>query len=381
MRSRLGICVCAATLALSGDALHACRARVAFRRRPTTVARRSEPNDWDSFGSFDETPSWEDDATPSWEAEAEDAEADEDALAAAAIDALAAADELLPPPPDDDESEEPSFEPDAGALDTLAAEPVAAPSEDDDRLEASESALDLLEAEEREQLEDAGVYADERIGEVASHELIDVDEDGDPIVSKDKMVFVDEATCIGCTMCATIAPLTFLMEDDFGRARSFNQEGDTDEVVEEAISTCPVDCIHYVPWDELVKLERERDAEHYGYNYKGRLVGNEGIGLSAAGAGANLLDISTNNMMRCNNCPTNKCPECPMYSVSEGPRSKRCGNCPTNGCINCPIATQYPEFQKKRARRDRKRRERRKAEQEEIREQLGVDAPGREVDL
>ncbi|EGB07554.1 hypothetical protein AURANDRAFT_16950, partial [Aureococcus anophagefferens] len=74
----------------------------------------------------------------------------------------------------------------------------------------------------------------------------------------DRMVFVDEATCIGCTMCASIAPLTFLMEDDFGRARTFNQEGDDDETVAEAISTCPVDCIHYVPWDELVSLERER---------------------------------------------------------------------------------------------------------------------------
>ena len=364
-------------LGLLAPASHAWT-RIASPRAPAPrTALRSEPGDGDAWGDgdswdgdgdswdgggFDEAPSWEDDAVSKFlkNVEAFDAsETEDDGGDAYANDAL-----------------------DVLASDAYAADDDAA-ADDGDGAEASSSsdeALDLLAAEEQDMMADAGVVVDERLGEVASHELIEVDEDGDPIVSADRMVFIDEATCIGCTMCASIAPLTFLMEDDFGRARTFNQEGDDDETVAEAISTCPVDCIHYVPWDELVSLERERDAEHYSYNFKGRLVGNEGL-LSTAGAGANLLDISTNNMMRCNNCPSNKCPECPMYSVSEGKRTKRCGNCPSNGCLNCPIATQYPEFQKKRARRDRKRRERRKAEQEEIREQLGVDAPGREVDL
>ncbi|KAH8065587.1 ATP-binding cassette sub-family D [Aureococcus anophagefferens] len=169
-------------------------------------------------------------------------------------------------------------------------------------LSSSDEALDLLAAEEQDMMADAGVVVDERLGEVASHELIEVDEDGDPIVSADRMVFVDEATCIGCTMCASIAPLTFLMEDDFGRARTFNQEGRRRDRRRGHFHV-PVDCIHYVPWDELVSLERERDAEHYSYNFKG---GSWATGLlSTAGAGANLLDISANNMMRCSNCPSN----------------------------------------------------------------------------
>ena len=145
------------------------------------------------------------------------------------------------------------------------------------------------------------------------------------------------------------------MEDAHGRARSFNQEGDDDDTVAEAIATCPVDCIHYVPWDELVKLEREREGVMTTYNFKGRLVGNEGL-TSTQGAGRALLDISTNHAMRCQNCPTNQCPDCPMFAVSTERRKTRCGNCPSNGCANCPIASKYPEFQKKRARRERKRR-------------------------
>ena len=238
------------------------------------------------------------------------------------------------------------------ALEALNAGPADDQEPEDARSADAEAALDLLTYDEMDRQEEADV--DERLGVVMSHELIEVDDDGDPVTTATRHVFVDEVTCIGCTSCATIAPLTFLMEDAHGRARSFNQEGDDDDTVAEAIATCPVDCIHYVPWDELVKLEREREGVMTTYNFKGRLVGNEGL-TSAQGAGQALLDISTNHAMRCSNCPTNQCPDCPMFAVSTERRKTRCGNCPSNGCANCPIASKYPEFQKKRARRERKR--------------------------
>ena len=240
------------------------------------------------------------------------------------------------------------------ALEALNAGPADDQEPEDARSADAEAALDLLTYDEMDRQEEADV--DERLGVVMSHELIEVDDDGDPVTTATRHVFVDEVTCIGCTSCATIAPLTFLMEDAHGRARSFNQEGDDDDTVAEAIATCPVDCIHYVPWDELVKLEREREGVMTTYNFKGRLVGNEGL-TSTQGAGRALLDISTNHAMRCQNCPTNQCPDCPMFAVSTERRTTRCGNCPSNGCANCPIASKYPEFQKKRARRERKRRE------------------------
>jgi len=73
-------------------------------------------------------------------------------------------------------------------------------------------------------------------------------------------VYVDEPACIGCTFCATTARSTFYMNEDAGRARVFNQGGDDPEVVQEAIDTCPVNCISYVDLEDLVILETEREG-------------------------------------------------------------------------------------------------------------------------
>ena len=65
---------------------------------------------------------------------------------------------------------------------------------------------------------------------------------------------MDEPSCIGCYGCANVAPLTFMMEDEYGRARVMMQYGDDESIIAEAIAVCPIDCIHYVPFDELIKL-------------------------------------------------------------------------------------------------------------------------------
>lgn len=71
-------------------------------------------------------------------------------------------------------------------------------------------------------------------------------------------VYVDEITCIGCTHCAHVARNTFYIEPDYGRARVIRQDGDSEALVQEAIDTCPVDCIHRVDYTELRQLERDR---------------------------------------------------------------------------------------------------------------------------
>lgn len=71
-------------------------------------------------------------------------------------------------------------------------------------------------------------------------------------------VYVDETVCIGCTHCAHVARNTFYIEPDYGRARVVRQDGDDEAVVQEAIDTCPVDCIHWVDYTELKKLEAAR---------------------------------------------------------------------------------------------------------------------------
>ncbi len=77
-------------------------------------------------------------------------------------------------------------------------------------------------------------------------------------VLRQKGVYVDEITCIGCKHCAHVARNTFYIEPDYGRSRVICQDAEPEEVIQEAIDTCPVDCIHWVDYTELKKLEEER---------------------------------------------------------------------------------------------------------------------------
>ncbi|MDX2216359.1 MAG: ferredoxin [Oculatellaceae cyanobacterium bins.114] len=75
---------------------------------------------------------------------------------------------------------------------------------------------------------------------------------------RQKGVYVDEVTCIGCKHCAHVARNTFYIEPDYGRSRVVRQDADPEDVIQEAIDTCPVDCIHWVDYTELKKLEEDR---------------------------------------------------------------------------------------------------------------------------
>ena len=75
---------------------------------------------------------------------------------------------------------------------------------------------------------------------------------------RQKGVYVDEITCIGCKHCAHVARNTFYIEPDYGRSRVVRQDGDSQDLIQEAIETCPVDCIHWIDYTEIKKLEQER---------------------------------------------------------------------------------------------------------------------------
>ncbi|MCP9942874.1 MULTISPECIES: ferredoxin [Synechococcales] len=74
---------------------------------------------------------------------------------------------------------------------------------------------------------------------------------------RQKAVWVDEAVCIGCRYCAHVATNTFVVEPDWGRSRAIRQDGDTTELIQEAIDTCPVDCIHWVAYEQLPRLQQQ----------------------------------------------------------------------------------------------------------------------------
>lgn len=97
----------------------------------------------------------------------------------------------------------------------------------------------------------------------------------DSNASKDH-VFVDEFTCIGCRNCANICPGVFEIEEDFGRSRVYSQSGSTD-LIQDAIDSCPVDCIHWTSAAQLSLLENEM-----------RKVERVNVGLMSAGMGVSV---------------------------------------------------------------------------------------------
>ena len=46
-----------------------------------------------------------------------------------------------------------------------------------------------------------------------------------------------------------------MQEQEYGRARVVNQQGNTSDAQDEAMNLCPVECIHKVPAQQLGRLE------------------------------------------------------------------------------------------------------------------------------
>ena len=78
---------------------------------------------------------------------------------------------------------------------------------------------------------------------------------------REQAVWVDEAVCIGCRYCAHVACNTFVVEPNYGRSRVIRQDGDSTERIQEAIDTCPVDCIHWGGFEDLDDLRRQREGQ------------------------------------------------------------------------------------------------------------------------
>eukprot|EP00747_Dinoflagellata_sp_TGD_P187955 gnl/TRDRNA2_/TRDRNA2_46169_c0_seq1.p1 gnl/TRDRNA2_/TRDRNA2_46169_c0~~gnl/TRDRNA2_/TRDRNA2_46169_c0_seq1.p1 ORF type:complete len:398 (+),score=72.11 gnl/TRDRNA2_/TRDRNA2_46169_c0_seq1:68-1261(+) len=98
--------------------------------------------------------------------------------------------------------------------------------------------------------------------EMQAYSLIEDGYNGQPLSrwnedpsGKQRGVFVDESSCIGCRMCINLAEATFGQEDEWGRARVHTQWGNLEDDVLAAIESCPVDCIHFVDKDSLAALE------------------------------------------------------------------------------------------------------------------------------
>ena len=61
-----------------------------------------------------------------------------------------------------------------------------------------------------------------------------------------KHIVIDETECEGCETCVELCPDVFAFDEDSQKAKVTAPESD-DECVEEAMDSCPVDCIS---WEE-----------------------------------------------------------------------------------------------------------------------------------
>ena len=123
--------------------------------------------------------------------------------------------------------------------------------------------LDLSDNPQKELLND-----NESNSAVAFDEFLDSDKISgfEPVLGgelREKAIWVDESNCIGCQYCVHVANNTFIVDEDLGRARVIRQNGDDIETVQEAIDTCPVDCMHWVDFEDLEKLDASLNRDMF----------------------------------------------------------------------------------------------------------------------
>lgn len=61
-----------------------------------------------------------------------------------------------------------------------------------------------------------------------------------------KYIVIDEDECVGCESCVELCPEAFEFDESAEKARVINPNAE-DDCVEEAMESCPVDCIR---WEE-----------------------------------------------------------------------------------------------------------------------------------
>ena len=60
-----------------------------------------------------------------------------------------------------------------------------------------------------------------------------------------KKVTIETEDCIGCESCVEICPEVFEFDEESEKAVVILSEGGPEDCIEEAIETCPVECIHW----------------------------------------------------------------------------------------------------------------------------------------
>ena len=62
-----------------------------------------------------------------------------------------------------------------------------------------------------------------------------------------KKVYIETEECIGCQSCVGLCPDVLAFDEETEKAFVKMPEGGSEECIDEAIGTCPAECIH---WEE-----------------------------------------------------------------------------------------------------------------------------------
>ena len=122
--------------------------------------------------------------------------------------------------------------------------------------------LDFLKSKEKESITES----DSNLAAFDEFEVSDLISGFEPVLGgelREKAIWVDEANCIGCQYCVHVASNTFIVDEDLGRARVIRQNGDKIDTVIEAMETCPVDCMHWVDFEDLEKLDASLNRDMF----------------------------------------------------------------------------------------------------------------------
>lgn len=61
----------------------------------------------------------------------------------------------------------------------------------------------------------------------------------------EKTVYIETEECIGCESCVELCPEVFEFDADNEKAIVVMPEGGDEDCIQEAIDTCPTECIHW----------------------------------------------------------------------------------------------------------------------------------------
>jgi ferredoxin len=60
-----------------------------------------------------------------------------------------------------------------------------------------------------------------------------------------RIVYLVEEECIGCGVCQDTCPEVFRLNEEKNVAEVINPSGGSEDLIQEAIDSCPVECIHW----------------------------------------------------------------------------------------------------------------------------------------